>query len=313
MQTLADIGESEIIRRITAGLESSGEVVTGPGDDCAVIRPAAGGDCDWVLTSDPVIENRHFTRDADFAKIGHKAVARTLSDIAAMGADPAWALVNIVAPADLPIADLETLNTSMQATASRDGMLIIGGDVSQGPELQVHVFGIGRCPTDAAVLRSGARVGDTLYVTGELGGSQLRKHLCFQPRVAEGQFLRHWATAMLDLSDGLATDSHHLAEQSNVGLRLNLSAIPIAPDADQLYDEHSPLFHALTDGEDFELLFCVAADRCSAFEAAWTETMPLPCCAIGEITDAPDGVVTVDADGQIKPLTEEGFQHFRAR
>ena len=128
MQTLGDIGEHEIIRVITQGLCENGDVLTGPGDDCAVVRPFQDANEDWVFTSDPVIEKRHFEPDTDPASIGHKAVARTLSDIAAMGATPAWALVNVVAHESMLSADLQALYAGLRNTAQRYKLAIIGGD-----------------------------------------------------------------------------------------------------------------------------------------------------------------------------------------
>ncbi|MDA1043769.1 MAG: AIR synthase-related protein [Verrucomicrobia bacterium] len=177
--------------------------------------------------------------------------------------------------------------------------------------LHLHVFGVGRCPAGAAIMRKGAHPGDGLYVTGQLGGSALKKHLQFEPRVHEGIFLRDWARAMIDVSDGLATDARHLAACSHVGLRLESHRIPVAQDAGQLSDARTPLHHALTDGEDFELLFCVAPEKEKDFLKNWQHTFALSCTRIGEATEAPGGVVCVDADGQVQPLGNEGFMHFR--
>ena len=217
MKTLQDIGESAAIERICSRLPDSAEVIVGPGDDCAVIRPAGGGGKEWLLTSDPVIEGVHFLADTPRRSVGRKAIGRALSDIAAMGGEPAWALVDIAAPSGTPVATLDELCGGAIDCAQQYGLAIVGGDMSEGPALELHVFAIGSIPAGQAVLRSGAAQGDILFVTNSLGGSASGKHIDFEPRIREGAWLRDWANAMIDVSDGLATDLRHLAEMSGLG------------------------------------------------------------------------------------------------
>ncbi len=306
MNSLTSIGEAALIERLTGRLASGEDVIAGPGDDCAVVRAA---DEDWLLTSDPVIEGVHFKADADPAAIGHKAVARALSDIAAMGGTPRWALVDLVARESTTPDHLEAVYDGMSNTAARYGISIVGGDVARGPVLELHLFAVGSVPRDGAVLRSGATPGDSIFVTGTLGGSHiLGRHLTFEPRLYEGEWLRDgsWATAMCDISDGLATDLHHLVKASGVGAELQLTTIPCAMEiraADDAVD------HALRDGEDFELLFTVSADRAGDFKDAWGNAHSVPCTRIGTIT--PGNVVEgVDQDGNRVTLTAAGFDHF---
>jgi thiamine-monophosphate kinase len=188
----------------------------------------------------------------------------------------------------------------------------VGGDTTAGPVRELHVFGVGRVPAGKAVLRSGAKPGDVVYVTGSLGGSLAGRHLAFEPRVAEGGWLREggWATAMLDISDGLVVDLERLLESSGVGARLQAERIPVSAEARALKDGRTALDHALSDGEDYELLFTVPAARVADFEAAWKKEFDLPCTPIGEITDDRGSLEIRDAAGKsIRPL-REGYEHF---
>jgi thiamine-monophosphate kinase len=309
--TLADIGEIEAIARIQTLLDPGGEVIRGIGDDCAVVRPA-GDAQDWVLTSDPVIEAVHFDRGTPPEAIGHKAVGRVLSDLAAMGAAPCWALIDLGAPRTTPMDTLLGFYRGVSALAGRYGLAVVGGDMSDAPVFEAHVFGVGRVPSGTAVLRIGAAPGDGLYVTGRLGGSRLGRHLAFEPRVREGQFLRDWASAMLDLSDGLGADLPRLAEAGRTGFVLDLGAVPVSNDARRAADADGlpPLRHALSDGEDFELLFTVPARKEPDFMERWRTAFELPCTRIGVAVEAGRGVVARAPDGREGPLSERGFTHW---
>ena len=306
MSTLKNMGEGALIERLTRRLGTGRDVVVGPGDDCAVVRAA---DEEWLLTSDPVIEGVHFDGTATPQQIGHKALARSLSDIAAMGGTPRWALVDLVAPGDTPAGKLEAIYAGLCATADAYGIAIVGGDVAAGPVIELHVFAVGSLPPGSAILRSGALPGDGIYVTGALGGSRLQgHHLSFTPRLREGRWLREgeWATAMCDISDGLSTDLHHLAAASGVGAAIRLATVPCSPAARSTQD---PLTHALCDGEDFELLFSVSAARLAEFEVAWQSSALAACTRIGTIT-IDGGVMGIGADDSVRPLDAAGYDHF---
>lgn len=309
-KSLAAVGEVRAIARLARRLAARRDVVTGIGDDCAVVRldPAAGPDL--LLTSDPVIEGVHFSPGTPFQAVGHKAVGRVLSDIAAMGGEPRWALLDVVARPDMDVAALDALYRGASALARAFNLSIVGGDLARGSRFEVHAFAAGVAPRGAAILRSGARPGDILMVTGALGGSRSGRHLRFLPRVREGRFLRRWATAMIDLSDGLATDLRHLLDQSGVGARLEAAAIPVSAAARRLRDRRSPLDHALRDGEDFELLFTVPSRKRRAFLAAWRKAFDLSCTSIGIITRATRRLECVGRDGRLRLLHEKGFEHF---
>lgn len=307
MTTLEKLGERKIIEALARLIGPGRDVVTGIGDDCAVVR--AGAD-DWVITTDPVIEGVHFLSGETPQRIGHKAVGRVLSDVAAMGAEPLWLAINIVAPPTLELAVLEGIYEGANALLARCGGTIIGGDVAQGSCLELHIFGIGRLPAGSALLRSGAKPGDLLYVTGALGGSLLGKHLDFMPRLVEGQWLRErqFATAMIDISDGLLSESNHLAERSRVRVTVDAALVPIASDAARCTDGRSPLTHALGDGEDFELLFTVPAEKGPGLEQAWSERFDTSCTRIGVI-ESGDGVQLLNAPEEI--AAHPGYEHFR--
>lgn len=302
---MRDVGERGVIRRLAAQLSGGDDIVVGVGDDAAVVR---GGDgYHLLLTSDGVGEGRHFRPGEDPVAVGHKAVARVLSDLGAMGGEPLWALIDLVAPGEMPVESIDALYSGATRVADAFGLAIVGGDTAEGDRLELHVFGVGRVPEGSAVLRSGAKVGQVLYVTGALGGSGAGKHLRFAPRVTEGRWLREqaWARAMIDVSDGLATDARHLAERSRVGCVLMANQIPLSPEADRVEQ-------ALYDGEDFELLFTVDGRHRDAFESAWRDRFDLPCTAIGTITDGEATVCLVDECEQVHRLSDGGFEHFRS-
>lgn len=306
MVTLESIGESALIARLQRRLFPGRDVIVGPGDDCAVVRV---GTEDWLLTSDPVIDGVHFEACTDPEAIGHKAIARALSDIAAMGGTPRWALVNLVVPHTTDVERLDAVYDGMAITAKANGIAIVGGDVAKGPLLELHLFAVGSLPCDSAILRSGATPGDGIYVTGSLGGSRLNKrHLTFTPRIREGLWIRngHWASAMCDISDGLSTDLHHLTDAGHVGAELQFAVLP---GSEAARHTDTPLAHILTDGEDFELLFTVPSVKEQAFVTAWQRDFALACTRIGRITDG-STVVGIDANGTRSTLTAAGYDHF---
>jgi len=310
MSTLKDIGERGIIERLCRRLPSRPEVALGVGDDCAIVRPGATPDCEWLLTSDAVIEGTHFTGGASPAAVGHKAIGRVLSDLAAMGAEPRWALMDLAAPPHEEVRILEGIYEGATALAARHALAIVGGDTARADALAIHVFAVGQAPANKSVRRSGARKGDLVFVTGALGGSRRCRHLAFEPRVQEGIWLRDWAAALIDVSDGLAADLRHILDQSGVGATLDGSRIPVSADARELNDGVPPLDHALYDGEDFELLFTVRPDHEAALLEAWRSTFTLPCTCIGVMTDRPGVLECVGRGGAVTVLEEPGFRHF---
>lgn len=310
--TLSAIGEDAAIAALVKVLGNDGAPALGPGDDCAVIEMGDGKE--WQLTSDPIVEGIHFLSDADPRLVGRKAVGRALSDIAAMGGQPKWLLVNITAPGELPLDQLRAVYRGARQLTRKYGATIVGGDLGKGAELALHVFAIGQAPVGTSIRRDGACPGDVVYVTGQLGGSAAGRHFTFEPRVREGLWLREQGgvTAMMDVSDGLATDLPRLLKCSGASALLYERAIPIAPAARRIEGEKSPLLHALTDGEDFELVFTVSPERANALEAAWRKAFRLRLRRIGEIVSGPGQLLLEDKAGQRQQWTAAGFEHFRS-
>lgn len=302
MERTGDIGEHEVIRRLTARLGGHPLLRTGAGDDCAVVELPGSG-FDQVFTTDPVIEGMHFNAGEIPARIGNKAAGRVLSDIAAMGAQPQWLLINVVATPDQNVGDLEQIYEGIGALCRRFGATVIGGDLAQGPCLELHVFGTGMVPSGKALLRSGARPGDSIFVTGPLGCSRAGKHLDFSPRVEEGVFLRDSGVvhAMMDISDGLATDLRHILERSGTGALLEADRIPRV----------GSLENALYDGEDFELLFTVAAADAPLLARGFSERFGMQLAQIGAVADAAGGLRLRHPDGSLQWLEKKAYEHFR--
>ncbi|MCF7764911.1 MAG: thiamine-phosphate kinase [Verrucomicrobia bacterium] len=320
------MNEFELIARLTRSLPTDPSVVLGAGDDCAAVD--LGVPDRWVLfKTDAVVEGVHFTSDIDPARVGHKALARCLSDFAAMAGTPTHAVVTVGLPGDSRAEFVEAAYEGLTRLAERYSVAVVGGETTRNPE---HVFlsisAIGTVRKDRCVRRSGAEPGDALFVTGALGGSIAGKHLDFEPRLEEAQWLAGSfdVHAMIDLSDGLAGDLQHITRASQVGADLLKSAIPISRAARLLarasangdtavagLPKRPPpaIVAALTDGEDFELLFTVASRDAVPLLDAWKKKFPkLPLGCIGKISAEP-GVRLRDEHG-IRTLTEHGFVHF---
>lgn len=307
--------EFDLIERLTRSLHTNSSVITGPGDDCAVLDLGIP-DRLVLFKTDAVVEGVHFLSSDPPEKVGHKALGRCLSDIAAMGGTPGTALITLGLPDGFELAYVEKLYSGLNALGQQFDVAIAGGETTRNPGgLLVSVSVLGWVGRGQAVLRSGAKPGDAIFVTGDLGGSRNHKHLSFQPRLAEAQWLTRQFSihAMIDLSDGLAGDLRHLVKASGVGAELMASAIPISREARKaakLSSSAKPaLVAALTDGEDFELLFTIASGKAVALLDAWKDKMPdvrLSC--IGKITSTP-GLVIRDKNG-VRPLTIHGYEHF---
>jgi thiamine-monophosphate kinase len=256
------MGEFEYIDWLRRQTPPDPRVRVGPGDDCAVLKGVAGSD--WLVTTDMLLEGTHFVlAQAEPRRVGRKALAVNLSDMAAMAGRPVAALVSVGLPRRHGTRALaEELYLGLRALADEYGTAIVGGDTnSWDGGLTIAVTLLGQPTPPGPVLRKGATPGDWLLVTGPLGGSILGRHLDFMPRVRQAQRLQELVHphAMIDISDGLAGDVHHLCEESGCGAVLRAEAIPIHPDAAKIQDGRPPLEHALADGEDFELAFAVAA------------------------------------------------------
>lgn len=302
--------EFELIARLTKNLPTNDHLVVGPGDDCAVLDFRGS---QLLFKTDAIVEDVHFTAETPPEKIGRKALARNLSDIAAMAGTPTAALVTIGLPKNFDAARIEAIYSGINALARQHNVAIAGGETTSAPKMFISVALLGT--TTKAIRRNGAKVGDAIFVTGTLGGSLLGWHLDFEPRLAEARWLAEKFSihAMIDLSDGLAGDLRHILTASGVGAELLGSAIPISRIAKALAREESsakpPLLAALTDGEDFELLFTVASKDAVPLADAWKKQFPdLKLSCIGKIT-ADKSVRLRDKNG-FKPVPQHGYTHF---
>jgi len=309
------MNEFELIARLTRSLPVNPAVVTGPGDDCAVLDLGVPGKR-FLFKTDAVVEGVHFTRDTPPEKIGRKALARGLSDLAAMAGTPIAALVTLALPKTFDPDFIAAIYDGMNALARQYTVAIVGGETTTNPErILISIALLGSAVPGKIPLRSGAQVGDAIFVTGTLGGSLAGKHLDFEPRLAEAAWLVDHVPvhAMIDVSDGLAGDLRHLLKGAGVGATLRKSSIPVSLAAKQRARASStakpPLLAALTDGEDFELLFTVAAGDAVKLLDGWREKFPptkLTC--IGKIV-AGAGILLHDQHGS-QTFNGDGYVHF---
>jgi len=306
------VNEFELIARLAQSLPVNESVVTGAGDDCAVLDLGLP-DKLILFKTDAVVEGVHFEPDTPPEKIGRKALARCLSDIAAMAGAPVAALVTIALPGNFRAGVVAGIYDGLNALAEQFNVAVAGGETTASPgALLISISLLGVVGRDRQVLRSGARAGDAIFVTGELGGSRAGKHLDFEPRLAEARWLAdHFQLhAMLDLSDGLAGDLRRLVQASRVGAEILKSALPVSRAAKLRATSHQPAaLAALTDGEDFELLFTLASRDAVKLLDAWQIKFPrLKLSCIGRIL-AGQGVRLRDRTGS-HPLKLHGYVHF---
>lgn len=293
MKTVGEAGEERLVRFLTQGLRVGERVVVGCGDDCAVVRDDSGGLL--ILKTDCIIEGIHFLPSHRPELVGWKAMARVLSDFAAMAAKPLHALVTMALPKEYPVRSAVLLRRGMERAANAFGVSIVGGETSRstgGLFLSVAMQGV---VEDLPVLRSGSSDGDAIIVSGVLGASfPTGHHLRFRPRVREALWLKKAVpvSAMMDLSDGLASDLPRLCEASNLGFELHNESLPLRKGA--------VVENALRDGEDYELLFTISPQHVSSLVSGWQKNFPrVPLTRIG----------TMCAEGR-RNFQVTGFQHF---
>ena len=302
------LNETELIQRLTQDLPADSSVLTGPGDDCAVL--------DWsgsklLFKTDAIVEGIHFERDTPPEAIGRKALARALSDIAAMAGTPTHALITLGFHAEMEPSLIEAVYQGLRDCAREHHVNIVGGETTSLSQLTLSISLIGKA--SKPILRTGSTVGDAIFVSGELGGSLAGHHLNFDPRLKEARWLsdQDIVHAMIDLSDGLATDLRHLLSDQT-GAELLTRALPIRRAAKERARDNpsgkTALLAALTDGEDYELLFTVSSQDAVPLLDGWKSAFPeTPLHCIGKITDQP-GIALRDDKG-VKPLTLHGYDH----
>lgn len=304
-------------RALSVGCRKNGIVCLGIGDDCAVLRPQPGRDV--VVTTDLSLENLHFRRDWHPPQsVGHRCLARGLSDLAAVGARPEAAFLSLALPEELTGAWMKSFFDGLLALAERAQVPLAGGDTAKAPLVIADIVLVGSVPRGKALLRSDARAGDLIYVTGALGGSAAEllslerqparfrgksttghPHLYPEPRLAAGRKLRRLATAAIDVSDGLSTDLAHLCQESGLAAEIDAAALPV--------DARASLEQALHGGEDYELLFTASPKTSVPRQLGGVSVHP-----IGRMKKRGKGPqVTLDRDGARSELVAAGWEHFR--
>lgn len=294
VKKLCDTDEDTLLPILLEGMPVGKNLQLGPGDDCAAM--SVGGSRDLILLKcDAMVEGIHYLQETPPEKVGWKALCRPLSDIAAMGGEPTQALVSIFSPTDRTVNYWRKFYEGIAKAAAAYGVGLAGGETSRSDTAAVSIFLSGRIEPLRMIRRSGGRPGDTLFVTGSLGGSIAGKHLSFKPRIAEGRWLggNGYARAMMDLSDGLATDLPRLAAASECGFHLKVEDLPRS--------RGCSIEQALADGEDYELLFACPPGMVARLKNAWPGAFPkVRLTAIGSLVEP----------GHSSTALPRGFDHF---
>jgi thiamine-monophosphate kinase len=295
--TLRELGEDRLLRRLFPSFPSGQDVIVGAGDDCAVVR-SPGGERFLLLKTDCVVEKIHFARSADPETVGWKAMMRPLSDFAAMSGVPQFALIALIIAGRTSIIWVNKVYRGLQRAAERFGVSIVGGETSNTHGPAVIAVGVaGSVEKRRVVLRRGGRIGDDLFVTGELGGSLSGKHLQFLPRIDESRWLTENFSvhAMIDLSDGLGADLPRLAKASKLGFKIEMETLPLSPGC--------KLSDAISTGEDYELLFAIASQHRQRLQKRWSRKFPkLRLTRIGSL---------VRSSAVNSQLLQRGYVHFQ--
>ncbi len=314
------LGEFDLIERFFSRDAGRADVLLGVGDDAALLQVPPGQAL--VAATDTLVEGRHFLADAPPESIGHQALAVNLSDLAAMGAEPAWALLSLSLP-DSDATWLQPFASGLYALAERHAVALVGGDTVRGPRV-VTVTALGFVEAGQALRRDGARPGDVLYVSGSPGEAAaglerlqrdpaadphdrlVRRYRFAEPRLALGRALRGRASAAMDVSDGLYGDLHKLCAASGVGARLVLEQLPVSDELSRRYSRTDCERLVLFGGDDYELLFTVPADHAAALEAELGQSHVLH--RIGRIEAAPG--LHCERHGRMEHVTGAGYDHF---
>jgi len=296
---LNEIGEFGLIKRLQKKIKTDSSVVAGSGDDCAVLK--LDKNKYQLFTTDMIIEGIDFRKNDNLELVGRKALAISISDIAACAGLPKQAVVALGLPKNMQVKQIDLLAEGLFDLAKKFKINIVGGDISAADKLIINVSMLGDVEKNKLCLRRGAKVGDIIMVTGDFGGSIKGKHLKFTPRLKEARFLvdNFKINAMIDVSDGLIQDLGHILEQSSVGAVLYESLIPLSKAAEGLED-------ALCSGEEFELLFSASRDWASKIIKSHKYHFKV----IGEIMPEAFGLRLIDLNNKYSKLKLQGYRHF---
>ena len=294
---LREVGEDKLLDQLLPHLRLGKTVVAGAGDDCAVTKKFPGRNF-LVLKTDCIVEDVHFLPEANPVDVGWKAMVRPLSDFAATSALPQFALVTLIASKETEVEWVRKLYRGLGRAAKQFDVSIVGGETSSssGP-IAISVSVAGFVEKDRWVSRRGGKVGDDLFVTGQLGGAVKQKHLQFIPRIVESRWLtKNFAIhAMMDLSDGLGVDLPRLARASKLGFKIEMESLPLSSGA--------KIDTAISEGEDYELLFSISPRQSKRLQRAWKRKFPkVALTRIGRLHQT----------SKIKPQTlPRGYVHFQ--
>src|SRR2546421_3144185 len=336
MTTVGELGEFGLIARITAGLPQSPDVIVGVGDDAAILD--IGSSDVLVATCDALVEDTHFRlRSTNPYDIGRRALAVNLSDIAAMGARPRFALISLLMPPTLDVAVLDAIYAGLREEAAQFDVALVGGNIARNAErLIIDITLLGTGARNRLLRRDTAKVGEVVMVTGSLGAAAAGllvledEHLAAKiapeslvgvlaaqrtptPRVAAGQWLaQHGVTTGIDVSDGLAADLSHICEASSVGVHVEAESLPIQPEVGTVptLARREPQDLALVGGEDYELVFTVPADRADVLAHELSITTGVNATVIGTICEG--SAITLFRQGKHSPLRSTGWEHLRS-
>lgn len=303
---IKDIEEDKLIKALTSRIPKDNSLLRHIGDDASVIRLSE--ERVLVFTSDMVVEDVHFKLDGvPHNLIGHKVLARNISDIAAMGAKPKYATVSLALPKKLRLNTLKDIYRGIRKTAREYKITIAGGDISSSDTLVISIALLGLGRKKEIVYRHQAKRNDLIFVTGTLGGSIKNKHLKFKPRIEESRFLvsKFRPNSMIDISDGLAKDLGRILTQSNLGAQLYKDKIPLSKSA-------STLKEALYDGEDYELLFTINKNKAKDLVKCWKSKFRTKLTQVGVMTERSKGFYYIDGkDRKYKIKIKSGYKHFK--
>ncbi len=296
---LNDLGEFGLIKRFQKKIKTNSSVAVGSGDDCAVLK--LDKNKYQLFTTDMIIEGIDFRKNDNLKLVGRKALAISISDIAACAGLPKQAVVALGLPKDMQVSQIDLLAGGLFDLAKKFKVNIVGGDISAADKLIVNVSMLGEVEKNKLCLRRGAKVGDIIMVSGEFGGSIKGKHLKFNPRLKEARFLvdNFKINSMIDVSDGLIQDLGHILEQSKVGAVLYESLIPLSAAADGIED-------ALCSGEEFELLFSASRDWANKI----IKSSKYHFKVIGEIMPEAFGLRLIGLNNKYSKLKLQGYRHF---